>query len=70
MYNPHKIIIFKKKNLQPTTINAPNIIKTTITLLMITLTIKRKNIIRNTNSIKKTHPHFIKNLQKLKANIK
>lgn len=70
MCDPHRVIVFGGKELRPATVDAPNIIRATVALLMVALTIKGESVIRDADSIKRAHPHFVENLQKLGADIK
>lgn len=70
MCDPHRVIVFGGKDLSPATVDAPNIIRATVALLMVALTIDGESVIRNADSIKRAHPHFVENLQKLGADIK
>jgi UDP-N-acetylglucosamine 1-carboxyvinyltransferase len=69
MCDPHRIIVYGNKPLKPTKVNAPNIIRATVALLMIGLSIEGESIIENADSIKRAHPNFIENLNKLGANL-
>ncbi len=70
MCDPHRVIIFGGKKLSPANVDAPNIIRATVALLMVALTIEGESVIRNADSIKRAHPHFVENLQKLGADIR
>jgi len=70
MCDPHRVIVFGGKNLHSAEVNSPNIIRATVALMMVALTTKGKSIIRNADSIKRAHPHFVENLQKLGADIR
>lgn len=70
MCDPHRIIVYGNKPLQPTTVDAPNIIRATVALLMIALTIDGESTIRDADSIKRAHPNFVENLQMLGADIR
>lgn len=70
MCDPHRVIVFGGKELRPTTVDAPNIIRATVALLMIALTIEGESVILNADTIKRAHPNFVENLQKLGADIK
>mgnify|MGYP001157472970 FL=1 len=70
MCDPHRVIVFGGKELKPATVDAPNIIRATVALLMVALTIDGESIIHNADSIKRAHPHFVENLQKLGADIR
>jgi UDP-N-acetylglucosamine 1-carboxyvinyltransferase len=69
MCDPHRVIVFGGKPLQPAKVDAPNIIRATVALLMVALTIEGESIIYNANSIKRAHPNFVENLQILGADI-
>ncbi len=69
MCDPHRIIVFGNKPLQPATVDSPNIIRATVALMMVALTIEGESVIRNADSIKRAHPNFVENLQKLGADI-
>lgn len=70
MCDPHRVIVFGGKELSPATVDAPNIIRATVALLMIALTIEGESVINNADTIKRAHPNFVENLQKLGADIK
>ncbi|MDD3474579.1 MAG: UDP-N-acetylglucosamine 1-carboxyvinyltransferase [Candidatus Dojkabacteria bacterium] len=69
MCDPHRAIIFGNKPLQPATVNAPDIIRATVALLMVALTIDGESRINNADTIKRAHPDFVENLNKLGADI-
>jgi UDP-N-acetylglucosamine 1-carboxyvinyltransferase len=69
MCDPHRVIVFGGKELAPATVDAPNIIRATVALLMVALTIDGESTIRDADSIKRAHPNFVENLQKLGADI-
>jgi UDP-N-acetylglucosamine 1-carboxyvinyltransferase len=69
MCDPYRIIVFGDKPLSPATVDSPNIIRATVALMMVALTIKGESLIRNADSIKRAHPNFVENLQKLGADI-
>lgn len=70
MCDPHRVIVFGGKKLSPATVDAPNIIRATVALLMVALTIEGESIINDADSIKRAHSNFVENLQKLGADIK
>jgi UDP-N-acetylglucosamine 1-carboxyvinyltransferase len=69
MCDPHRIIVFGNKPLQAATVDSPNIIRATVALMMVALTIEGESVIKNADSIKRAHPNFVENLQKLGADI-
>jgi len=70
MCDPHRVIIFGGKELRAATVDAPNIIRATVALLMVALTIDGESVINNADSIKRAHPNFVENLQKLGADLR
>ncbi len=69
MCDPHRVIVFGGKELKPATVCSPNIIRATVALMMIALTIEGESVIENADSIKRAHPNFVENLQMLGADI-
>jgi UDP-N-acetylglucosamine 1-carboxyvinyltransferase len=69
MCDPHRVITYGNKPLKSATVDAPNIIRATVALMMVALTIEGKSTIRNADSIKRAHPNFIENLQELGADL-
>jgi len=70
MCDPHRIIVFGNKPLRAASVDAPNIIRATVALLMVALTIEGESVIKNADTIKRAHPNFIENLNKLGADLK
>jgi UDP-N-acetylglucosamine 1-carboxyvinyltransferase len=50
-------------------VNAPDIIRATVALLMVALTVEGESRIHNADTIRRAHPDFIENLNKLGADI-
>ena len=69
MCDPHRVITYGDKPLRPATVDAPNIIRATVALLMVALTIDGESTIRNADTIKRAHPNFVENLTLLGADI-
>ena len=69
MCDPYRIIVFGDKPLSPATVDSPNIIRATVALMMVALTIKGESVIQNADPIKRAHPNFVENLQRLGADI-
>lgn len=69
MCDPHRVIVYGSKPLKPASVNAPDIIRATVALLMVALTIEGESKIHNADSIKRAHPNFIENLNTLGADI-
>lgn len=70
MCDPHRVIVYGNKPLKAANVNAPDIIRATVALLMVALTVKGESRIHNADSIKRAHPDFIENLNRLGADIK
>jgi len=70
MCDPHRVIVFGGKELNSAEVHAPNIIRATVALMMIALTVDGESLIRNADTIKRAHPNFVKNLRMLGADIK
>ena len=70
MCDPHRVIVFGGKKLRSANVNAPDIIRATVALMMVALTIDGESTIHNADSINRAHPHFVENLQKLGADIR
>jgi UDP-N-acetylglucosamine 1-carboxyvinyltransferase len=69
MCDPHRVIVYGDKPLKASTVNAPDIIRATVALLMVALTIDGETRINNADSIKRAHANFIENLNQLGADI-
>ncbi|MCD4756140.1 UDP-N-acetylglucosamine 1-carboxyvinyltransferase [bacterium] len=69
MCDPHRIIVYGNKPLKAANVNAPDIIRSTVALLMLALTIDGESRINNADSINRAHPNFIENLNTLGADI-
>jgi len=70
MCDPHRVIVFGGKPLKPAIVNAPDIIRPTVALVMMGLSIKGKSIIKNAGRIKRAHPNFVEKMKSLGANIR
>ena len=69
MCDPHRVIVYGNKPLRAANVNAPDIIRATVALLMVALSIEGESVIHNADTIKRAHPDFVENLQKLGADI-
>jgi UDP-N-acetylglucosamine 1-carboxyvinyltransferase len=69
MCDPHRVIVYGNKPLKPANVNAPDIIRATVALLMVALTIDGESRIHNADSIKRAHPDFIETLNSMGAMI-
>jgi UDP-N-acetylglucosamine 1-carboxyvinyltransferase len=67
--DPHRVIVFGKKPLRAAEVDAPEIIRATVALTMVALTIKGTSIIRNADTIKRAHPNFVEKMKSLGAEI-
>lgn len=69
MSDPHRVIVFGNKPLSPAEVDAPDIIRPTVALTMMGLSVPGKSIIRNADAIKRAHPDFVKKIKSLGADI-
>lgn len=69
MCDPHRIIVFGGKPLQPATVESPYIIRVAIALLMLASSIPGQSRILNATPVRRAHPRFVENLVALGAQI-
>ena len=69
MCDPHRIIVYGNKPLRPANVSSPNIIRATVALMMVALTVEGESTMENADSIKRAHPNFVENLNKLGAEL-
>lgn len=69
MCDPHRVIVFGNKPLNPAEVDAPDIIRATVALTMMGLSIPGKTIVRNADPIKRAHPNFVDKIKSLGADI-
>jgi len=69
MCDPHRIIVYGNKPLKATQVQSPDIIRATVALMMIALTVEGESTIKNADSIKRAHPNFVENLNTLGADL-
>jgi UDP-N-acetylglucosamine 1-carboxyvinyltransferase len=67
--DPHRIILFGDKPLRPAVVDAPYVIRATIALYMVAASIPGKSVVKNADTIRRAHPHFVENLQALGAEV-
>ena len=67
--DPHRIITFGGKPLQPAEVESPYIIRVAIALLMLASSIPGRSVIRNANPVRRAHPRFAENIRALGAQI-
>lgn len=67
--DPHRIIVFGNKPLRPATVESPYIIRAAIALFMVAASIPGHSTVKNADPIRRAHPAFVENLQKLGANV-
>ena len=67
--DPHRIIVFGDKPLHPSVVEAPYIIRAAVALYMTAATIPGQSVVQNAESIRRAHPHFVENLNKLGADV-
>ncbi|NKB66175.1 MAG: UDP-N-acetylglucosamine 1-carboxyvinyltransferase [Candidatus Latescibacteria bacterium] len=67
--DPHRIIVFGDRPLRPSVVEAPYIIRAAVALYMTAATIPGQSVVQNAESIRRAHPHFVENLNKLGADV-
>ena len=67
--DPHRIIVFGDRPLRPAVVDAPYIIRAAVALYMIAASIPGRSVVKNADTIKRAHPHFVENLRSLGADV-
>lgn len=67
--DPHRITVFGAKPLRPAVVEAPYIIRAAVALYMVAASIPGKSVVKNADTIKRAHPHFVENLRSLGAKV-
>ena len=67
--DPHRITVFGAKPLHATVVEAPYIIRAAVALYMVAASIPGKSVVKNADTIKRAHPHFVENLRSLGAKV-
>ncbi len=67
--DPHRIIVFGSRPMRPAVVDAPYIIRAAVALYMAGACIEGRTIVKNAASIRRAHPFFVENLQKLGAEV-
>lgn len=67
--DPHRVIVFGDRPLRPATVDAPYIIRAAVGLYMVAASIPGKSVVKNADTIKRAHPHFVENLRTLGADV-
>ena len=67
--DPHKVIVMGNAPLHPATVESPYIIRASIALMMVALSVPGTSIIHKADPIKRAHPRLIENLQSLGADV-
>lgn len=67
--DPHRIIVFGDKPLRPATVEVPYIIRAAVALYMLAASIEGQSVVRTADPIRRAHPHFVENLQRLGAEV-
>jgi UDP-N-acetylglucosamine 1-carboxyvinyltransferase len=68
--DPHRALIWGGLDLKPATVQAPDIIRATVALFMVAQSINGQSVIKDANPIRRAHPHFVKKMHSLGADIK
>ncbi len=69
MSDPHRVIVFGGKRLNPAVVDAPYIIRVAVALFMVSASIPGRSVVKSADTIKRAHPHFVQNLHKLGADV-
>ena len=69
MADPHRVVTFGGKKLQPAEVESPYIIRVAIALLMLASSIPGKSTIKNATPVRRAHPRFAENIRMLGARI-
>ena len=67
--DPHRIIVFGGRPLQPAAVEAPYIIRAAVALYMTAASIPGTSVINGAESILRAHPNFVENLRALGAEV-
>jgi UDP-N-acetylglucosamine 1-carboxyvinyltransferase len=67
--DPHRIITFGGKPLQPATVESPYIIRAAIAMLMLACSIPGQSRIQQAAPIRRAHPRFAENITRLGARV-
>lgn len=69
MCDPHRVIVTGGNKLTGSELDAPYIIRATISLVMSAMIASGESVIKNADSIHRAHPRFVENLKSLGAKI-
>ncbi len=69
MCDPHRVIVTGGNKLTGSELDAPYIIRATISLVMSAMVASGESVIKNADSINRAHPNFVNNLRSLGAKI-
>ena len=67
--DPHRIIVFGDKPLRPAVVEVPYIIRAAVALYMVAASIDGRSVVRTADPIRRAHPYFVENLQRLGAEV-
>ena len=67
--DPHRVIVFGDRPLRPATVDAPYIIRAAVGLYMVAASIPGRSVVKNADTIRRAHPHFVENLRSLGADV-
>jgi UDP-N-acetylglucosamine 1-carboxyvinyltransferase len=67
--DPHRVITFGGKPLQPASVESPYIIRVAIALLMLAASIPGPSRIKKATPVRRAHPHFAENISSLGARV-
>jgi len=67
--DPHRLITFGGDKLRPATVTSPYIIRVAIAMLMVASSIEGESIILDADPIRRAHPDFVANIDKLGVDV-
>lgn len=67
--DPHRIIVFGGRPLRPAEVESPYIIRAAVALFMVAASIPGESVVRHADPIRRAHPGFVENLQRLGATV-
>lgn len=67
--DPHRVVTFGGRALQPATVTSPYIIRVAVAMLMVAAGVEGRSTIRAADPIRRAHPRFAENLAALGANV-
>ena len=67
--DPHRLIVFGAKPLHPAVVDSPYVIRAAVALTMMAAAIPGRSVVRHAEIIRRAHPRFVENLNRLGARL-